>query len=80
MSLGFSSPPGGLVERKRGKGKQFESHLLLAGERKLIAARDALDNNVLGLDTLLLQLVDTAVDKGVDDDIVPSGVDDGDSL
>lgn len=46
-------------------------------ERQLIAARDGQHDDIGILDTRLYQLCDRARDEGLDDDLVPSGVHDG---
>lgn len=53
-------------------------HSLLARKRKLVAACDGLDDNVLVLDTLLPELCECAVEECADDPVVPPGMHDGD--
>lgn len=54
--------------------------LLLTSEWELVTSRNTLDDNVLGSDTLFLQFLDTSFNKSGDHDVVPSSVDDSDSL
>lgn len=56
----------------------FDQDSLLARQRKLVAACDGLDDNVLVLDALLPELCECAVEECVDDPVVPPRMHDGD--